>query len=119
MPRATNFVIFLQVRLVEKLDPHHEVLVEEGTGILLVEADAPDLRGEVDDDIGPLLIIEPADVLRPYEIVIGQIGDEDVVIAVRLKGLDEVFPQKTLSAGDGDAFVLHHMTQTIRRLPQV
>ena len=117
MPRATNFAYFSQVSLVEKLDPHHDVLVEEGAGILLVEADAADLRGEVDDDVGPLFIIEPADVLRADQIVIGQIGDEEVVIAARLKGLDEVFPQETFAAGDGDAFMLH-ISQTIRRLPQ-
>ena len=63
-PEGDELVDLPQISLVEELDPHHDVLVEEGAGILLVEADAAHLGGEVDDDVGPLFVVKTADVLR-------------------------------------------------------
>ena len=74
----------------EELDPHHDVLIEEGTGVLLVEADAADLGGQVDDCVGPLFVVQPPDIFRADQVVFGKVGHEDLVVASLPKGPDQV-----------------------------
>ena len=58
---------------------HHQVLVVELAGILPVRADAADDRREVDDDVGPMNVVEPLHVLFVDEVELAPPHDDDAL----------------------------------------
>ena len=51
--------------------PHDEVLVVEAAGVLTVGPDAPHDRRQVDDDVGAVRLVHPADLLFVDEVELG------------------------------------------------
>jgi len=106
-PESDEFLNVAQVSLMHQLDAHHDILIEEGPRMLLVEADAADFGRQMDDDVGPLLVIEAADVPGSGQVVVAVIGNEDIMAAPRFKGPDQVFAEKATAARDGNALCFH------------
>src|SRR5581483_9907234 len=73
--------------------------------ILTVRADASDNRGQMDHQIGPRVVIEPADGFDPDQIVIGLARDKNIFAAARAQFPDHVRAKKARAAGDDDPFV--------------
>jgi hypothetical protein len=57
-----KFLNFMQVRFMDKLDSHDCVIIKEFSGVFEISSDATDNSGEVNDDVGLLLIKHPADI---------------------------------------------------------
>ena len=91
----------------DQLDAHHDVFIEESSGILLVEADSAHLGCQMDDDVRFCLFVESFHIVDTNQIVLRQIGDRYIVISLILESFNEMFPQEAFSAGEGNAFVFH------------
>ena len=105
--QGDKFFQFVEVALVDQLDAHHDVFIEESAGILPIEADATHFGGQMNDNVRLCLFVEPFHIVALNQIVLGQIGDSDIVISFILQSLNEVFPQEAFAAGYGDAVVVH------------
>ena len=78
----------VQPRLLEDVRAHHQVGVPVAPGVRAVRADAADLRGEVEHELGRGLGEEALRVGHRREVEVALPGREDVV-AVGLEPLDE------------------------------
>ena len=76
-----------------------EVRVPVAAGVGAVRADAADLGGEVEDELGASVFEEPRAVVHRRQVVVATPGGEDVV-AVALEPLDEVRAEEAAAAGD-------------------
>ena len=79
-----------------------EVRVPVAAGIGAVRADAADLGGEVEDELGPRVGEQPRRVVHRGQVVVARRGREDLV-PVGLEPLDEVRAEEAAAAGDEDA----------------
>ena len=104
--QGDKFFNSLEITLMDQLDAHQNVFIEEGAGILLVEADAAHLGCQMDDDVRFCLFVELFHIVDTNQIVLRQIGDRYIVISLILESFNEMFPQEAFSAGESNAFVL-------------
>src|SRR5262245_4511492 len=89
----------------DKLDAHHEVIVEEPSGICLVGSYSANPCREMNDSIRFSLGIEPAYRLHLYEVVVLTAGHHKVGAATYLKLFDNEGSKKSRSTCDDDAFI--------------
>jgi len=94
-----------QAGLLDKLDTHNEVFVEEFAGVLAVGADSADDCCEVDDNVGGHIVIHSDDVIEVDEVVVLDFGDEDIFAAAFLESLDYVAAEEAGAAGDDNASI--------------
>ena len=73
---------------------HHQVRVPVPAGVRAVRADAADLRGEMDDELGLRVREEALDVAGARQVVVAAAGDERLE-AVVAHALDEVRAEET------------------------
>ena len=67
--RTMRHRLYMKIfRTSSKLYAHDEIVIEEGTGVVEVRADAPDAGREMDDDVGGGRVEHPPDVIEPPEI---------------------------------------------------
>ncbi len=81
-----EFFDISQACLLDELDAHHKVLIEEFAWVLTVCADTADDGGEVNDDIGFHIIIHPYNVGEIDEVVVLDFGDENIFCAAFAEG---------------------------------
>ena len=97
----TSFGVAVQPRLLEDVRAHREVREPVAAGIRAVRADAADLGGEVEHELGFGVAEQPRGVVHRREVVVGAARDDDLV-AVGLEPLDEVRAEEAAAAGDED-----------------
>src|SRR5205823_2157952 len=66
----------LHTGLLEDVRPHHEIRVPVAAWARAVRADPPDLRGEMEDELGPGVVEEALGVGLPRQVVVAATGDE-------------------------------------------
>ncbi len=93
----------VQPGLFHELDAHEGVVVEEAARVGPVGADAAADRGQVDDDVGPGDLEEPADGAAVAEVEVSTAGGEDVGRAVLFQFVAERLAEEASPAGDNDA----------------
>ena len=87
--------------MLEHVRTHHQVRVPVAAGVGAVRADAADLGGEVEDELGLGIEEQPLDVVVAREVVVGPAGDEHL-LAFGFEPLDEMRAKKASAAGDQD-----------------
>ena len=100
----------MQPRLLEDVRAHREVRVPVAPGVGAVRADAADLGGEVEHDLGVGVVEHTRRVVHRGEVVVGAARGEHLV-PVGLEPLDEVRAEEASAAGDQD---LHRREGTSR-----
>ena len=88
--------------LLEDVCAHHQVRVPVAAGVGAVRADASDLGGQVDDELGPGVREQPLDVGRDRQVVVAPARHERLH-AVRAEALDQVRAQEARATRDQDA----------------
>ncbi len=86
-----------------ELRPHHQVVVEELRRVLTVRANAADLGRQMNDDVGPRRIVEPANGGSVGQVELTASRDRDIARALRLHAVDHIGTQKTSAARYTDA----------------
>jgi hypothetical protein len=81
---------FAKACLVDELDTHHKVLVEEFARVLTVSTDSAYDGGEVNNNIGLHIVIHSDDIGEVDEVVILDFGDEDIFAAAFVESLYNV-----------------------------
>ena len=61
---------------------------------------------QVDDDVGPRVVVQPADAVHLDEVVVAAARDDQRLGAARAQRFDDVGAEKPGAAGDDDALVL-------------
>jgi len=103
--KSYEFFNLSKVSFVHQLNAHDGVIVEESAGIFPIGADSSNDGGEMDDDIGLLLIVHPADILEVSEVVFREIGDRNEwTFPIFLESADEMRAQKSPAPRNGDLF---------------
>ena len=85
--------------LLEHVRAHDEVRVPVPAGIRAVRADAADLGGEMEDELGTGVVEEPGRGLHRGQVVVPAPGCEDVV-AVAFEPFHEVRAEEAAATGD-------------------
>ena len=94
-----------EARLFHQLHAHHEVFVEEPTGILAVGADAADDGRKVNDEVRLRGSQKLHDLGFVEQIELALPGNQDVSAAEALQLLDDERPQESRAAGHHDTLV--------------
>ena len=81
---------------------HHQVRVPVPPGIVAVRADSPDLRGEVDDELGPRRFEEARGVAGARQVIVASSCNERLQ-ALPPHAFDEVRTEETAAPGDQHA----------------
>ena len=63
--------------MLDQVQTHRGVGEKESAGVLAVRADPADLGREVDDDVGPRIVVHPHDIRLAGEVVVFAAGHED------------------------------------------
>ena len=92
----------MEPRLLEHVRAHHQVRVPVAARVLAVGADAADLGGKVEDELGCGLVEEPGRVVHRRQVVVRTARDRDLV-PVALEPLDEMRAEKASTTGDEHA----------------
>jgi hypothetical protein len=87
----------------QEVRAHHEVVVEEVTGVFAIGADATHDGGEVDDDVRAMVGVEAFDAIFQAEVILRTARDGDVAVAPRVEGGDHMASQESCTPGHGDA----------------
>ena len=77
MPVATSFGDLGQPALLEHVQAHHRVLEQVAARVVAVGADAADLRGQVDHQVGPRVGEQAADGAAVDQVVLARARDDD------------------------------------------
>ena len=98
----TSFPTSCSRALLEHVRTHEQVRVPVAAGVGAVRADAADLGGEVEDELGARVGEQPRRVVQRGEVVVAAPGDERRR-GRRLEPLDEVRAEEAAAAGDEDS----------------
>ena len=101
MPATTSLRDPVQPALLEHVRAHDEVRVPVAAGVGAVGADAADLGGEVEDELGRASSNSRAASLHRRQVVVPAARGDDVV-AVAFEPLHEVRAEEAAAAGDED-----------------
>ena len=102
MPATTSLRRPVQAHLLEHVRAHHQVRVPVAARVGAVGADAADLGGEMEDELGLGVVEQPGGLGHVGQVGLGAPRDDDVV-PVRLEPLDEVRAEEAAAAGDENA----------------
>jgi hypothetical protein len=91
--------------LVDELDAHHKVFIEEFAGVLTIGANTPYYGGEVDYDIRLHIVIHPDTIVEIDEVIVLDFGDEDIFAAAFLQTFNDITAKKAGAAGNHNSFV--------------
>ena len=80
-PDLHEFLDFVDAGVLDEVESHGEIGEKEPAGVVAIGADAADLGGEVQDDVGALIVIKPSDIGFASEIEILSARDEDVLVS--------------------------------------
>ncbi len=93
---------------------HHEIAVEEVGRERLVGAEAAHVTGQVEHDVGGMLLKQPYCALLGHQVVIAATYDEHPVATALAQLFDDVASQKASTAGDHDPLALQRLHRSSR-----
>ena len=85
------------------LHAHHQIVVEKHSGICAIRANAADLSGSVNDDIGMCVLVQPPDIFVLNQVVLFLSRNEDFGGRLQLELFHDAGAEKAGPAGDNDA----------------
>ena len=88
-----------------ELCAHHEVVIEEFSGIGAVGSYAADSGGEVNDEVRLRITVQPNDIAVTDKIVVVAAGNEGIHNSAISQPGDHSRTQKTCATGDNDLLV--------------
>jgi len=100
-----EFFDFADACLVDELDAHHKIFVEEFAGVDAISTDTPYYRGKMNYDIGFHIIVHADAIGETDEIIILDFRDEYIFAAAFLKALNYKRAEEAGTAGDYDTFI--------------
>jgi hypothetical protein len=87
-------------RLLNKLNPHHQVFVKEPSRVLLVGPDATDDCRQMNNEVRLRVDIKPFYVRQLYQIIVNAAWRKYFHPTEGLETLNDKPPQKTTASGD-------------------
>ena len=90
MPATTSLRDVVHARQLEHVRAHHQVRVPVAAGVRAVRADAADLGGEVEHELGPRFREQALGVVAARQVVVAAAARTNDVVPVALEPLDEV-----------------------------
>ena len=103
VPRQTNFATPCAPRLLDQLEAHDRVVVEEAARMHPVRADAADDGRGVDDAVGPRVGEAARDRAGLAQVDVLRARGEQRRGALAFQARDEMAPEEAAAAGDEDA----------------
>ncbi len=101
-PHLHDFLDVVVTRLLDDLDAHDRVVIEERSRIVPVRSDAANPSGEVNDQIRPLVFVHSCDVGLLGQVVLGAREGEDLGLQ-RLYEANHLPAKKAVAPGHRDA----------------
>ena len=104
--RLDELLDAVHTRLFDQVQGHRHVREEVPTGVVEIRTDPPHFGGQVDDDIGTCVDVEPRSTIFGGEVVVTTARYEDITDTPLLKSLEHEMAEKSGTTGHDDSFLI-------------